>query len=86
VADVVARQADPYREQPLAARVVRVANAYEDLAGGPDGPPVRLAVLERLRLQGAGRYDPRVVEALARVVAGRGAARRKDEIGTGSRW
>lgn len=73
VADVVARQADPYREQPQAARVVRVANAYEDLAGGPDGTAARLAALERLRLEGAGAYDPRVVAALTRVVAGRGA-------------
>ncbi len=73
VAEVVARQADPYREQPQAARVVRVANAYEDLAGGPDGASARLGALERLRLHGSGAYDPAVVEALARVVAGRGA-------------
>lgn len=69
VALVVERQADPWREQPLTARVVRVANAYEDLAAGQDvvGGPLR--VLERLRLGGARDYDPRVVEALARVVA-----------------
>jgi hypothetical protein len=73
VADVVARQADPYREQPLAARVVRVANAYEDLAEGPDGASARLALLERLRLEGSRAYDPVVVEALVRVVAGRTA-------------
>jgi HD domain-containing protein len=72
VADVVAHQADPYREQSQAARVVRVANAYEDLAEGPDGPAARLAALERLRLEGSGAYDPRVVQALTRVVAGRG--------------
>ncbi|MFJ9039478.1 HD-GYP domain-containing protein [Streptomyces sp. NPDC102406] len=71
VAVVVERQADPYREQPLAARIVRTANAYEEMAReeGPQGP---LAALERLRL-GTGRdYQPEVVEALARVVVERG--------------
>ena len=34
VAVVVERQADPYREQPLPARIVRAVNAYDDLAGG----------------------------------------------------
>ncbi|WP_394430594.1 HD-GYP domain-containing protein [Streptomyces sp. SGAir0957] len=68
VAVVVERQADPYREQPLTARIVRTANAYDEMAReeGPQGP---LAALERLRL-GTGRdYSSEVVEALARVVA-----------------
>ncbi|WP_411293891.1 HD-GYP domain-containing protein [Streptomyces kunmingensis] len=68
VAVVVERQADPYREQPLAARIVRTANAYDEMTReeGPQGP---LAALEQLRL-GTGRdYQPEVVEALARVVA-----------------
>ncbi|MFJ8229301.1 HD domain-containing protein [Streptomyces sp. NPDC094448] len=34
VAVVVERQADPYRDQPLTARIVRTANAYDDLTGG----------------------------------------------------
>ena len=34
VAVVVERQADPYREQPLAARIVRAVNAYDDLTRG----------------------------------------------------
>nr|WP_229924789.1 HD domain-containing protein [Streptomyces sulfonofaciens] len=67
VAEAVEQQAAPYREQPLAARVVRVANAYDEMAreGGPAGP---LAALERLRLAG-GDYQPEIVEALARVLA-----------------
>lgn len=69
VALVVERQADPWREQPLTARVVRVANAYEDLVCGEDAVAGPLRVLERMRLSGARDYDPRVVEALARVVA-----------------
>jgi hypothetical protein len=69
VALVVERQADPWREQPLAARVVRVANAYEDLAAGQDAVAGPLRVLERMRLSGPHDYDPRVVDALARVVA-----------------
>lgn len=72
VAVVVERQADPYRDQPLTARIVRVANAYDEMARehGPQGP---LSALERLRLATGRDYQPEVVEALARVLArGRG--------------
>ncbi|MEU3723900.1 HD domain-containing protein [Streptomyces sp. NPDC031705] len=74
VAVIVERQADPYREQPVAARIVRAVNAYDDLAGGSRHPGGSLAALEQLRL-GTGRdYQPEVVESLARVLArgGRG--------------
>ncbi|MGA5062604.1 HD-GYP domain-containing protein [Streptomyces exfoliatus] len=73
VALVVERQADPYREQPLSARIVRAVNAYDDLAGG-DGPVAALDALERLRLATARDYHPDVVECLARVLARGGAA------------
>ncbi len=68
VAVVVERQADPYAEQPLAARIVRAVNAYEEKSreGGPGGP---LTALEELRLATAGTYAPEVVESLARVLA-----------------
>ncbi|MPY37273.1 HD domain-containing protein [Streptomyces adustus] len=68
VAVVVERQADPYREQPPAARIVRAVNAYEEKArdAGPGGP---LTALEELRLGTAGEYAPEVVEALARVLS-----------------
>ncbi|MFD8152067.1 HD-GYP domain-containing protein [Streptomyces sp. NPDC059720] len=68
VAVIVERQADPYPGQPLAARIVRAVNAYEEKSreGGPGGP---LTALEELRLAAAGTYAPEVVESLARVLA-----------------
>lgn len=68
VAVVVERQADPYREQPVTARIVRTVNAFEEMAreAGPTGP---LAALERLRLGTARDYQPEVVESLARVLS-----------------
>ncbi|MER6213311.1 HD-GYP domain-containing protein [Streptomyces sp. NPDC001272] len=75
VAVIVERQADPYREQPVAARIVRAVNAYDDLAGASRHPGGSLAALERLRL-GTGRdYQPEVVESLARVLARGGRGR-----------
>lgn len=67
VAVVVERQADPYREQPVSARIVRTVNAYEELAreAGPGGP---LTALEKLRLATARDHQPEVVESLARVL------------------
>ncbi|MBV2353183.1 metal-dependent phosphohydrolase [Streptomyces sp. J2-1] len=68
VAAVVERQADPADGQPLAARIVRTVNAYEETArrAGPGGP---LSALEELRLTGAAAYAPEVVAALARVLS-----------------
>ncbi|CAL9524245.1 hypothetical protein SUDANB58_03909 [Streptomyces sp. enrichment culture] len=67
VAVVVERQADPWREQPLAARIVRAVNAYEEKARDA-GPGGSWTALEELRLAPAGDYAPEVVESLARVV------------------
>ncbi|RPK43575.1 hypothetical protein EES39_18475 [Streptomyces sp. ADI92-24] len=67
VAVVVERQADPYREQPLSARIVRAVNAYDDLCGESIGGP--LGALEQLRLGTGHDYQPQVVESLARVLA-----------------
>lgn len=67
VAVVVERQADPYREQPLSARIVRAVNAYDDLRGESIGGP--LGALEQLRLGTGHDYQPQVVESLARVLA-----------------
>lgn len=72
VAVVVERQADPYREQPLSARIVRAVNAYDDLCGESLSGP--LGALEQLRLGTGHDYQPQVVEALARVLARDGAA------------
>ncbi|MBV6700035.1 HD domain-containing protein [Kitasatospora aureofaciens] len=79
VAEQVARLADPCAgpaggdgSVPLAARIIRVANAHDDLLTAARGRGVgeavgRLEAMEVLRL-GRGRvYDARVVDALARV-------------------
>ncbi|MFE4519901.1 HD-GYP domain-containing protein [Kitasatospora sp. NPDC056783] len=79
VAEQVARLADPCAAPapgegpvPLASRIIRVANAHDDLLTAARGRGVgeavgRLEALEALRL-GRGRvYDARVVDALARV-------------------
>ncbi|GGY89411.1 HD domain-containing protein [Streptomyces poonensis] len=73
VAVVVERQADPYREQPVGARIVRAVNAYEERAreAGAGGP---LGALQELRLRTGRDYQPEVVESLARVLARNGAA------------
>ncbi|MFF7185501.1 HD-GYP domain-containing protein [Streptomyces sp. NPDC008222] len=68
VAVVVERQADPYRDQPVSARIVRAVNAYEEMAREDAGPGGPLSALERLRLAGARDYEPEVVESLARVL------------------
>ncbi|MFE6129459.1 HD-GYP domain-containing protein [Streptomyces sp. NPDC056437] len=75
VAVVVERQADPYREQPLPARIVRAVNAYDDLTGGSGrSASGALGALERLRLGTGQDYQPEVVESLARVLARGGLA------------
>lgn len=51
---------------PLAARILKVANAYDDLTGGRGGP-TRSAALERIQLGLGYEYDPTCVDALARV-------------------
>ncbi|MET9466685.1 HD domain-containing protein [Streptomyces sp. NPDC006544] len=75
VAVVVELQAEPYRDQPVAARIVRAVNAYDDLVGGTRHPGGSLEALERLRLGTGHDYQPEVVECLARVLARGGRAR-----------
>ncbi|UQA97780.1 HD domain-containing protein [Streptomyces halobius] len=72
VAVIVERQADPFRDQPVTARIVRTVNAYDDLAGESAGTGGPLRALERLRLSTAQDHEPGVVEALARVLARNG--------------
>lgn len=80
VATIVEQQAEPYRRRqesalgdepggvPMASRIIRVANAYDDLVGDVPGAVRRLQALERLQLGVAYDYDPRAVAALRRVV------------------
>ncbi|POM24757.1 HD domain protein [Actinomadura rubteroloni] len=76
VAAIVRLSSHPYRtgqsdaepSPPLAGRIIKVANAYDDLVGDSRDRDRGAAVLERLRLDSAAEYDPAVVEALSRVV------------------
>ena len=77
VADIVRRQSDPSRppdrgqEPPLSSRIIRAANAFDDLVGSSVEPSRAAAAVQRLRLDTASEYDPRVVEALSRLVSRR---------------
>ena len=71
VAAVVERQADPYPEQPLTARIVRTANAFADLAPEGDAAAGRRALAE-LRARTDREFAPAVVAALDRVISRRG--------------
>ena len=55
---------------PLESRIVRVANAWDDLTEGARSPRVREVALERLHLALGYDYDPDVVTALEEVLAG----------------
>jgi hypothetical protein len=69
VAEIVRRQCDPVAlTPPTASRIIKAANAYDDLVGGSTDRDRAAAALERLRLDGGDAYDPRIVEAMARVV------------------
>ena len=76
VAEIVARQADPYRRHreaaddtlPIESRIIKAVSAYDDLVGNSDNPDVGADALERLRLGMAYEYDPQVVQALGHVV------------------
>jgi hypothetical protein len=71
VAEIVRHQCDPFdgdEMPPPASRIIKAANAYDDLVGGSTDRDRAAAALERLRLDGGGEYDPSVVEAMATVV------------------
>jgi hypothetical protein len=77
VADIVRRQSDPCRpadrgrQPPLSSRIIRAANAFDDLVGSSVEPSRAAAAVQRLRLDTASEYDPQVVEALSRLVGRR---------------
>jgi hypothetical protein len=84
VAEIVRRQTEPYRDvdfvpdamiadrgspgPPLSSRIIRAANAFDDLVGGSLEPARAAEAVQRLQLGTASEYDPRVVDALSRVV------------------
>lgn len=76
VAHIVEQQTEPFRRPgqpfdaniPVASRIIRVANAYDDFAGGSMESVTRLYALERLREGASDEYDPLVVDIIGRVV------------------
>jgi hypothetical protein len=53
---------------PISSRIIKAANAFDDLVGGSLDPARATEAVHRLRLDTASEFDPRVVEALARVI------------------
>ena len=75
VALILESQAKPYRhvrelneDLPISSRIIKVANAYDDLVGEPGDRTREEAAIERIHLGLGYEYDPRVVEALLRVL------------------
>ncbi|MFF4774996.1 HD-GYP domain-containing protein [Microtetraspora fusca] len=69
VAEIVRRQCETVdHSPPMASRVIKAANAYDDLMGGSPDRDRAAAALERLRFGVGTEYDPAVVEAMARAV------------------
>jgi hypothetical protein len=75
VAELVRCQSWPYRghdpEPPVGSRIIRAANAFDDLVGASIDRDRSAAALERLRLDTAVEYDPGVIEALTEVAGKR---------------
>jgi response regulator RpfG family c-di-GMP phosphodiesterase len=53
---------------PLSSRIIKAANAFDDLVGSSLDPGRAAAAVQQLRLDTASEYDPGTVEALSRVV------------------
>lgn len=75
VADLMERQTTPFRhvrewgeEVPLASRIIKVANAFDDFSHGRNDDQSVDAALERIHLGLGYEYDPEIVEALIRTV------------------
>jgi len=78
VAVILEAQTTPYRQVrefgedlPLSSRIIKVCNAYDDLAGDRPSPARRDTAIERIHLGLGYEYDPRVVDALIGVLARR---------------
>jgi HD domain len=63
--------APPLTAPPLSSRIIKAANAFDDLVGSSPDPGRAAAAVQRLRLEVASEYDPAAVEALSRVVTRR---------------
>jgi HD domain len=56
---------------PLSSRIIKAANAFDDLVGSSLDPGRAAAAVQQLRLDTASEYDPDTIEALSRVVSRR---------------
>jgi len=63
-----AEPSGPRPGPPLSSRIIKAANAFDDLVGSSLDPCRAEAAVQRLRLDTASEYDPATVEALSRVV------------------
>ena len=75
VAELMERQTTPFRhvrewgeDIPLASRIIKVANAFDDFSHGRADATSVDAALERIHLGLGYEYDPEVVEALIRTI------------------
>jgi hypothetical protein len=62
-------------EPPIGSKIIRAANAFDDLVGGSTDRDRTAAALERLRMDTDNEYDPGVVEALTEVAGRRLSSR-----------
>jgi hypothetical protein len=60
---------------PVGSKIIRAANAFDDLVGGSTDRDRMAAALERLRMDTAAEYDAGVVDALTEVAGRRLASR-----------
>jgi response regulator RpfG family c-di-GMP phosphodiesterase len=63
--------ARPAPGPPLGSRIIKTANAFDDLVGSSLDPDRATAAVQQLRLEVAREYDPDAVEALSRVITRR---------------
>lgn len=75
VAEILEHQTTPFRQMrelgeeiPLASRILKLVNAYEDLTGGRTSASARDEAIERIHLGLGYEYDPKVVDFLVQVV------------------
>ncbi|MDF2093526.1 HD domain-containing protein [Knoellia sp. 3-2P3] len=80
VAHILEAQTTPYRQVrefgqdlPMPSRIIKVVNAFDDLSGGRYAGPDEERAMERIHLGLGYEYDPRVVDALSRVLERRNA-------------
>lgn len=86
VATSVAHQATPYwrleelGDIPIASRILRVANAYDDLVGVALESATRMRALQRLRLGMGYDYDPNVLRELCHMLVRDGQISQADML------